>query len=97
MDPFRVLGVAINASADEIRSKYLELTKKYPPDRAPDEFARVRAAYDELSDPVRHVNYLLFGDPIRDGIEAVVTEAIAERETGRFSTEALLAAARDLC
>lgn len=97
MDPFRVLGVTIDASPDEVRTKYLELTKKYPPDRAPEQFARIRAAYDELSDPVRHVEYLLFGDRIRDGIEAVVEETIAERQAARFSTEAMLAAARNLC
>ena len=42
-----------DADAGEIRSAYLNKIKEYPPERCPQEFERVRDAYEILSDP-RH-------------------------------------------
>ena len=33
MNPYKVLGVSENASQEEIRTAYLELVKKYHPDK----------------------------------------------------------------
>ena len=52
-DPQSILGVAQDADAGEIRSAYLDKIKEYPPERCPEEFERVRDAYEILSDP-RH-------------------------------------------
>jgi DnaJ-class molecular chaperone len=49
-DPFTVLGVADDADDVEIRRRYLALVREYPPDRAPERFQELRAAYDALSD-----------------------------------------------
>jgi curved DNA-binding protein CbpA len=49
-DPFTVLGVADDADDAEIRQRYLALVRKFPPDRAPERFQELRAAYDALSD-----------------------------------------------
>jgi curved DNA-binding protein CbpA len=49
-DPFTVLGVADDAGDAEIRQRYLALVREFPPDRAPDRFQELRAAYDALSD-----------------------------------------------
>lgn len=49
-DPFTVLGVADDADDPEIRRRYLALVREYPPDRAPERFQELRAAYDALSD-----------------------------------------------
>lgn len=51
-DPLRVLGLPQRASEDEIRSRYLELVKQFPPDHAPDRFREVRAAYEAAKDPL---------------------------------------------
>jgi DnaJ-class molecular chaperone len=50
-DPQNVLGVSDDATEEEIRAGYLEKVKKYPPDRFPEEFERIRDAYKILSDP----------------------------------------------
>jgi curved DNA-binding protein CbpA len=64
-DPSRILGVPPGASAEEIRAAYLRQIKKYPPDRAPAEFERVRDAYEILRDPRRRIRDRLFsGDPL---------------------------------
>jgi DnaJ-class molecular chaperone len=52
-DPQNILGVSQDADAGEIRSAYLNKIKEYPPEKCPQEFERVRDAYEILSDP-RH-------------------------------------------
>ncbi|MEA3197598.1 MAG: hypothetical protein QOF32_1650 [Gammaproteobacteria bacterium] len=49
-DPFTVLGVTDEADDAEIRRRYLALVRDFPPDRAPERFQELRAAYDALSD-----------------------------------------------
>lgn len=64
-DPRQILGVAEEATDDDIRAAYLRKIKEFPPDRAPDEFERVRDAYEVLRDPRRRTrDLLLSGDPL---------------------------------
>jgi hypothetical protein len=51
MSAAEILGVAANASEDEVRSAYLEKVKQFPPDRSPEAFERIRDAYEKLRDP----------------------------------------------
>ncbi len=48
--PWEVLGVTAEATSEEVRRAYLEKLRQYPPDRAPEEFERIRDAYEKLSD-----------------------------------------------
>lgn len=49
-DPFTVLGVTDDAGDAEIRRRYLALVRDFPPDRAPERFQELRAAYEAVSD-----------------------------------------------
>lgn len=49
--PQSILGVSDDANAEEIRAAYLNKIKKYPPERCPEEFERIRDAYEILRDP----------------------------------------------
>ncbi|MGH7201626.1 MAG: J domain-containing protein [Planctomycetaceae bacterium] len=52
VDPFTVLGVPQDAGEAEIRARYLELVKQFPPERDPDKFREVRAAFEAAKDPL---------------------------------------------
>ena len=54
-DPREVLGVTQDAGEEEIRSAYVRKVKEHPPDRSPEEFERIRDAYDNLRDPRRRM------------------------------------------
>ena len=58
-DPQNILGVSQDADAGEIRSAYLNKIKEYPPERCPQEFERVRDAYEILSDPRHRARVML--------------------------------------
>ena len=64
MGPREVLGVNQDAGEEEIRTAYVRKVKEHPPDRSPEEFERIRDAYDNLRDPRRRMREsLLSVDP----------------------------------
>ena len=68
-----ILGVAANASEAEIRAAYLGKVKEFPPDRSPEEFEKIRDAYDMLRDPRKRAEAMLlssdFAEPLVSLIE----------------------------
>ncbi|MCS6946444.1 MAG: molecular chaperone DnaJ [Steroidobacteraceae bacterium] len=73
-DYYKVLGVAKNASEDEIKKAYRRLAMKYHPDRNPgdkeaeEKFKEAKEAYDVLSDAEKRAIYDQHG---HDGVEAI--------------------------
>lgn len=51
-DPFTVLGLSRDAGEAEVRARYLELVKQYPPEREPEKFRAIRAAFEAAKDPL---------------------------------------------
>jgi len=67
-NPYEVLGVARDASAEDVKASYRRLALKWHPDRNPDnqaeaeaQFKRVSKAYSLLSDPEQRAMFDRFG------------------------------------
>jgi len=96
-DPFTVLGVADDADDAEIRRRYLALVREFPPDRAPERFQELRAAYDALSDKRKrlatkllHTNSAALSRLSMDALRAGSTDGPPARAT-RQTVAVLLA------
>ncbi len=72
-DYYEVLGVAKNATADELKKAYRKLALQYHPDRNPgdkeaeEKFKEAAEAYDVLSNPEKKARYDQFGHAAFEG------------------------------
>ena len=53
--PHAILGLPASASAEEIVRAYRKLVRRYPPELAPEQFARIHQAYQFLTSPERRM------------------------------------------
>jgi DnaJ-domain-containing protein 1 len=82
-DPREVLGVSPEAGEEEIRAAYLRNVKEHPPDRSPEEFERIRDAYDSLRDPRRRMRErLLSADPFAPLVSVIEVKERQRRFAG---------------
>jgi curved DNA-binding protein CbpA len=83
VDPKDVLGVNQDAGEEEIRAAYVRKVKEHPPDRSPEEFERIRDAYDNLRDPRRRMrDSLLSVDPFAPLVSVLELKARRRRFAG---------------
>ncbi len=93
INPYEVLGLGQEASADEIRQRYLTLVRQFPPEREPQRFAEVRAAYDQLRDPVVSLERRLFNLTATDTFDTVQASERQRQRGRRLPTQVLLSLA----
>jgi DnaJ-class molecular chaperone len=75
-----LLGVAPDASEADIRAAYLEQVRRHPPDREPEQFERVRDAYEKLRDPRQRARQVLEGpDPFAPFVELLGEQSTVTR------------------
>jgi tetratricopeptide (TPR) repeat protein len=72
-DLYERLGISRSASADAVKKAYRELLRRFPPERAPEEFKRIREAYETLSNPRSRNEYDNQPDP---AVERWLTTAL---------------------
>ncbi|MBF0626263.1 MAG: J domain-containing protein [Magnetococcales bacterium] len=65
-DPYHVLGLTPEAGDEAVRQAYLEMVRRHPPERSPDRFREIRAAYESLRSERHRLQHLLFTLPEPD-------------------------------
>lgn len=82
---YRVLGIEGTVDDEIIRAKYLELVKKYPPEKEPDKFRLINRAYEAIRDERQRVSTKLSGiDHYRfwkDAFDDLMTTVELERQS----------------
>lgn len=93
-DPYEILGVARQASAEEIKSCYRKLAMKYHPDRNPgdqeaeESFKELAQAYDILVDPEKRAAYDRYGYAAFQGGGPAVVSTIRLISSAKSSVRA---------
>ena len=80
---YETLGIEKSADARQIKRAYFELVKKFPPERFPDEFKEIRAAYDALLDEEKRAAYDE-ADALPNEVAFLYREAEKARKQGRI-------------
>lgn len=91
-DPYQVLGLEPGASLEEVRRAYFEQVRAHPPERDPEIFKVIRAAYEQLSRPMETPDPLFqLREPTAWSPEQVKVETKVDT---RFHREDVMAALR---
>jgi hypothetical protein len=75
-DPFELLGVRPGASETDIKRAYTRLIRRFKPEHAPDQFRRIREAYEECLQRFRW--HFPFPAPTDDAPEPVIVRPTPE-------------------
>lgn len=91
-DPFKILDVPLDADDATIRARYLELVRQFPPEQQPEQFGRIRSAYESIRDFHGRVKYRLFEHGSNETIEAIIEELACRTPRPRITLRDLIAA-----
>jgi curved DNA-binding protein CbpA len=92
-DPYAILGLPRGGGEAEVRRRYLELVRQYPPDRAPQRFTEIHSAYERLRDPVLRIESALFDLDSLGTVAEIVGAVRRALRTRRIPTQTLLSLA----
>ena len=80
---YEILGLESNADARQIKRAYFDLVREFPPERFPEKFKEIRAAYDALSDEGNRARYDEAAALPKD-VAFLVSEAHKAKQQGRL-------------
>ncbi|MED3648603.1 DnaJ domain-containing protein [Halalkalibacterium halodurans] len=80
---YKILGTTAKISQRRIKEKYIEAVKKHPPETDPDQFEKIRQAYEVLKDPVKRKEYDI-SRKYGGKIENILRKASEDVEKGNF-------------
>jgi curved DNA-binding protein CbpA len=88
-NPYRVLNVPRTADDETVRRSYLGLIRRFPPQREPEAFKRIQAAYEAIRDLRARIRHEVFTPSLGESLEEWIEEIRAERRSGRLGLVAL--------
>lgn len=74
MNPYLALNLSPEATDAEVRATYLQLAKRYPPARAPQEFAQIAKAYSLIDTHEKRLQIAALGLPAEEATDSVLQE-----------------------
>jgi curved DNA-binding protein CbpA len=89
-DPYHVLDLPADSGDEDIRRRYLELVRQFSPEKHPEKFAAIRAAYEQLKDLDTRLRYRLFEAGKNETIEAILEDLACRTKRRRVSLDTLL-------
>jgi curved DNA-binding protein CbpA len=93
-DPYRVLGLPVDATDEQIRRRYLELIKHHSPEKDAERFSGIRAAYEALRDRKTRVHNRLFGNRQSERLDNIIEQVQSLGARRRVSLQQLLSLVR---
>ncbi len=83
---YLVLGLSFPATDEEVRRAYLDLVKRFSPERHPERFAKITEAYEALKDATRRTHMMLEGflQPRYPEEEILLLDRLAKPEGDRI-------------
>jgi curved DNA-binding protein CbpA len=93
-DPYRVLGLPVDAGDEQIRRRYLELIKLHSPEKDAERFSAIRSAYEALRDRKTRIENRLFGEGQNDHLEDIVEQVQSLGSRRRVSLQQILSLVR---
>jgi curved DNA-binding protein CbpA len=69
--PYEILGIPENCNDKTVKQGYLEMVKKFSPERFPDDFQRVRTAFEQIKTEQDRVALALFDKTLPDPAEVI--------------------------
>lgn len=80
------LGIERDATIDQVKQAYRNLVRQYPPERAPEEFKRIREAYETLGNPGTRTEY----DRSISGPDSALAKVNTAMQASDYATAELL-------
>lgn len=81
---YLILGLPLDATDRDVRKRYLDLVRKYPPERDPLRFQKITEAYEALKDERKRLESKMFGAFSATDSESALLELLDARESRRI-------------
>ena len=87
---YHTLGLSPDCSEADLRKRYLELVRRYPPESHPEKFSKIHEAYEQLKNPLEAVPDMLFSFSSGDSIDRIVADVLDYVRDERLPTSLLM-------
>jgi DnaJ-class molecular chaperone len=92
--PFEILDIPENSDDITVKKAYLRMVRQYPPERFPEAFQRVRAAYELIKTQKDRLRFSLF-DTTLPAVDELIADIRAGRERKRPDIEMMRGLLKD--